>query len=339
MANRDDLDRTIGEGHPPGRTLAFGPDGPKLDGVPLTRRVRKGWVPAEQEMLERELLGVASLAAGDFVRRLDVVCKAMNMGDFATAAIAAEHATRDLARRSKRAVRKASPDDPVRPGWPAKTPDGKGGKFRPKDDGTSGDQEARLRRLLARRGLRSTLRRIMTFRRAARLASEIMGDAVPGLDILSGAASLADAIKLGADAAADAADTEAGIAFAEKGPQALEDLQMSGQTETFPSYSSFQKSDLEKRFGAAGKGYEYHHIVEQGALGPDGVPFSAEELNSTENVIRIPRLFHEEVTSFFARRGIVEGETASSRELMRGKSFADQYRFGQDVLRRVGVLR
>ncbi len=28
---------------------------------------------------------------------------------------------------------KASPDDPEHPGWPAGTPDGRGGKFRPKD--------------------------------------------------------------------------------------------------------------------------------------------------------------------------------------------------------------
>jgi hypothetical protein len=37
---------------------------------------------------------------------------------------------------------KASPDDPEHPGWPAGTPDGRGGKFRPKDgdarDGTNG---------------------------------------------------------------------------------------------------------------------------------------------------------------------------------------------------------
>ena len=35
-------------------------------------------------------------------------------------------------------VLKASPDDPKHPGWPPGTPDGKGGKFRPKD----GDESA-----------------------------------------------------------------------------------------------------------------------------------------------------------------------------------------------------
>jgi hypothetical protein len=33
----------------------------------------------------------------------------------------------------QQSVSKASPDDPKHPGWPAGTPDGRGGKFRPKD--------------------------------------------------------------------------------------------------------------------------------------------------------------------------------------------------------------
>jgi hypothetical protein len=37
-------------------------------------------------------------------------------------------------RSSKLALVKASPDDPEHPGWPAGTPGGRGGKFRPKDD-------------------------------------------------------------------------------------------------------------------------------------------------------------------------------------------------------------
>jgi hypothetical protein len=40
------------------------------------------------------------------------------------------------------AALKASPDDPEHPGWPAGTPDGRGGKFRPKDsdEGAPGAQ-------------------------------------------------------------------------------------------------------------------------------------------------------------------------------------------------------
>jgi hypothetical protein len=42
----------------------------------------------------------------------------------------------------QQSVSKASPDDPKHPGWPAGTPDGRGGKFRPKDgdEGAPGAQ-------------------------------------------------------------------------------------------------------------------------------------------------------------------------------------------------------
>jgi hypothetical protein len=36
-------------------------------------------------------------------------------------------------RPANRAIAKAAVDDPKHPGWPAHTPDGKGGEFRPKD--------------------------------------------------------------------------------------------------------------------------------------------------------------------------------------------------------------
>ena len=41
------------------------------------------------------------------------------------------------AKSTQRALRKASPDDPEHPGWPAGTPERKGGQFRPKDGDAS----------------------------------------------------------------------------------------------------------------------------------------------------------------------------------------------------------
>jgi hypothetical protein len=38
-------------------------------------------------------------------------------------------------------VQKASADDPQHPGWPAGTPDGRGGKFRPKDGSAAASEE------------------------------------------------------------------------------------------------------------------------------------------------------------------------------------------------------
>jgi hypothetical protein len=42
---------------------------------------------------------------------------------------------------AKPALGKAAPDDPEHPGWPADTPGGRGGKFRPKDDDAGGEGE------------------------------------------------------------------------------------------------------------------------------------------------------------------------------------------------------
>ena len=329
--------------------LAFDEHGPSLDGVRLTRRTRKGWQPTEREILERELLNFAGLVVPDVIARLDTVCRAMDLGDFAKAAIVSEHVTRDMKQERDRRRRaasagaaiartgmaKASPDDPKHPGWPAETPDGKGGQFRPKDGTTSESTQAKVKRLAARRGLRSTLRRILTIKRAARIATEVLGDAIPGLDAVSGAATLLDAAKLGADLAEDAINTEAAIAFAEKGPQSVEDLQVSQRVEGFDSYSAFKKIDLEKRFGPAGDGYEYHHIVEQG---PNASSLPAGQLQSTSNIVRVPRLVHEEITSYYETPRRIEGQMTTLREFLRNKNFSDQYKYGIDVLKYVGAL-
>ena len=315
----------------------------------MTRRTRKGWQPTEREILERELLNFAGLVVPDMIARLDTVCRAMDLGDFAKAAIVSEYVTRDMTRRrdarrraatakvgmAKVGMAKASPDDPKHPGWPADTPDGKGGQFRPKDGTTSEWTEAKVKRLAARRSLRSILRRVLTIKRAARLATEVLGDAIPGLDAVSGAATLLDAAKLGADLAEDAVNTEAAIAFAEKGPQALEDLQVSQRAEGFDSYSAFNKIDLEKRFGPAGDGYEYHHIVEQG---PNASSLPADQLQSTSNIVRVPRLVHEEISGYYTKTQEIEGRMTSLREFLRGKSFSEQYKYGVDALRDVGVI-
>lgn len=318
------------------RGLRFDEHGPSLDGVPLTRRTRKGWQPTEQQILERELVNLAGLVAADLVGRLDAVCRAMNMGDFATAAIAAEHATRNIKRKPPGPLAKASPDDPKHPGWPAGSPDGKGGPFMPKDDTLPESKDAKIGRLAARRGIRAILRRILTFKRVAWIAGEILGDAVPGVDAVSSTATLVDAVKLAGDAAVDVADTEAAVAFVEKGPQALEDLRVSQPTERFSSYAAFKKSDLEKRFGPAGDGYEYHHIVEQG---PNAATLTPQDLNSTENIIRIPRLLHEDVTRYFARKGTADEIEMPLRQFLRGKPYSVQRKWGLKALQNVGALK
>src|SRR5262249_49235621 len=84
--------------------------------------------------------------------------------------------------------------------------------------------------------------------------------------------------------------TKAALDFLDSAPYRLEDLQVSPDNESFSSYDAFYKGfldqeDLEKRFGRAGDGLEYHHVVEQGGTNAATIP--AEKLQSTENIVRI----------------------------------------------------
>jgi hypothetical protein len=110
---------------------------------------------------------------------LATVTAALNANDQALARIAAVHlripdlpdlAARDAMeaedvlikcrrqRELKDEIRKASPDDPKHPGWPAGTEGGRGGRFRPKDGSEAAiaqDVIERIQRIKARRALRT----------------------------------------------------------------------------------------------------------------------------------------------------------------------------------------
>ena len=69
---------------------------------------------------------------------------------------------------------------------------------------------------------------------------------------------------------------------------------------SFPSYNSFKRADLAKVLpGPAGDELRnIIDIVEQSAEGD----ISASELNSTRNIVRIPKLLHEEINSDFGTK-------------------------------------
>lgn len=54
---------------------------------------------------------------------------------------------------------------------------------------------------------------------------------------------------------------------------------------------------LAKRFGPAGDGQQYHHIVTQGGANSDNI--SAELLQNTDNIIRLPTILHEAVNAAY----------------------------------------
>ncbi|WP_296714224.1 hypothetical protein, partial [Rhodoblastus sp.] len=128
-------------------------------------------------------------------------------------------------------------------------------------------------------------------------------------------------------------DADAAIEFVQKGPYSLEQLRVSPDEKAFSSFSEFKKIDLGKYFGPAGDGYEYHHIVEQSARGD--IPES--QLQSTANIVRIPKLLHEEVNAEYSRT-LLEFDGSSRRASLDGASFDDKWNAGISVLQKIGIL-
>lgn len=82
-------------------------------------------------------------------------------------------------------------------------------------------------------------------------------------------------------------------------------------------------------------GYDTHHIVEKTPAEQDGFPSS--QINAPENLVRVPRLKHWEITSWYARKSDEFGGL-SPRDYLRDKDWDFRFWFGYQVLIRHGVL-
>jgi hypothetical protein len=231
-------------------------------------------------------------AARDRLEAEDILIKSIDRGSAARAlqaaplhpGVAAEGNEPLLFDRILR-IRKASPDDPKHPGWPAGTEGGRGGKFRPKD---ASELTLKVKSLIARRALRTGLLA------ALRVGLEGLANLIPGVDVAADVLMAADIARTVVEFRKLAIDATASLDFVKDGPHSLEDLQVSSDDyEQFSSYDEFYKAELSvellaKRFGPAGDGQQYHHIVTQGGANADNI--SAEQLQNTDNVIRLPTL-------------------------------------------------
>jgi hypothetical protein len=189
-------------------------------------------------------------------------------------------------------IHKASPDDPKHPGWPAGTEGGRGGQFRPKD---ASELTQKVKSLIARRALRTGLLAGLRF------GLEALGNLIPGVDVAADVLMAADIARTAVEFRKLAVDGAAALDFVKDGPHSMEELEVSATGyEEFSSYDAFYKAVLSlelltKRFGPAGDGQQYHHIVTQGGDNADNI--SPEQLQNTENIIRLPTLLHEAVNA------------------------------------------
>lgn len=304
------------------------------------------------------------VAADRRMARLNAIASALNANDWCLAHIAAvhlrlpdlpDHAARDAMEATDaliRAVggavdqvRKASPDDPKHPGWPAGTPGGRGGKFRPKtDEEISQQTKGRLIRRAARRALR------VGFRAMLRVGAEVAANVIPILDIVADAALALDVARAASKIWKLAADSAAALDFVQKGPHSLEEMQVSSSYEEFPDYGDFLKADLLgaimlKRFGSAGDGFQYHHIVTQGGANATNPDIPPEQLQNTDNIIRLPTLLHEEVNAEYLKPAPdnsaknPDGSKMNIYQWVQTQPYELQRAYGLKILRDLNILK
>lgn len=135
---------------------------------------------------------------------------------------------------------------------------------------------------------------------------------------------------------------DAAIAFVQHGPYSLEELQVVADDnyEEFSSYGEFYKDltfaeRLEKRFGRAGDGQQYHHIVTQGGVNEDKIP--PELLQNTDNVIPLPTLLHEAVNAEYSQ--LMAGTKMTKYQWLQTQPYDVQREEGLKILRELNILK
>jgi len=130
---------------------------------------------------------------------------------------------------------------------------------------------------------------------------EALANVIPGADVAADVLLVADIARTVVEFRRLAIDAAGALDFVKDGPHSFEDLQVSSNGyEEFSSYDRFYKGEfsfdlLAKRFGPAGDGQQYHHIVTQGGVNADNI--SPAQLQNTRNIIRLPTILHEAVNA------------------------------------------
>jgi hypothetical protein len=138
-------------------------------------------------------------------------------------------------------------------------------------------------------------------------------------------------------------DSEAAIDFVKHGPHSFEELQVpsAARYDEFSSYYEFYKDVcstrfLEKRFGSAGAGYQYHHIVTQGGENQRKIP--AELLQNTDNIVRLPTLLHEAVSAEYANPA-PKDRSMTLYQWLQTQPYDIQREEGLRILRELNILK
>ncbi len=260
-------------------------------------------------------------------------------------------------------------DPDKHPRWPAKTPGSVGGQFRGTDAASSATEPQQLQsepkppqtkpkplpsvpevpppgtqrqvmRQAADRAKQLAARRLARelALTALRGMVEAVANLIPVVDVVADALLLADIARTLADYLEYRALGKAVDEFIRGGPYTVEQLRLSPSDESFSSYGAFRKDapdvSAEKRFGPAGDGYQYHHIVPQG--GSNAQNISPEQLHSTENIIKIPTLLHEAINARYAEEK--DGTGMTLFQWLQTQPYEVQRAEGLRIMRELGII-
>ncbi|HKT18964.1 MAG TPA: hypothetical protein VJR47_13040 [Stellaceae bacterium] len=306
-----------------------------------TGRLRRGHVLVQRTPGIELFIGLGGSAA----QAMDFVFDDARSGDFAAAEQRSQIDPLDAIkdRHLRRLalleilLEKAAVDDPVHPGYPAGAPGDEGGQFRPKDSSADAKEttEQKIKRLDARRKFR-----ILSIA-ALRAGATIALNGVPGVGEAADIEELASLAQTAIELGNEASSVHSALDFVRNGPYAESDLRASLDDEEFSSFDAFKKLSpaieaLLKRFGSAGSGNDWHHIVEQGGVNTKNIP--PELLHSTRNVWKVPELLHEVVNGEYSKQS-KEDPSKTVRAWLRTKSFDEQYEYGIKTLKDLGILK
>jgi hypothetical protein len=101
-------------------------------------------------------------------------------------------------------------------------------------------------------------------------------------------------------------------------------------------YNSLVFAPPRKRFGPAGDGEQYHHIVTQGGANADNIP--PEQLQNTDNIIRLPTLLHEAVNAEYSKL-LQDGTGMTMYQWLQTQSYDIQREEGLKILKRLNILK
>ena len=105
-----------------------------------------------------------------------------------------------------------------------------------------------------------------------------------------------------------------------------------------PSNQGFDTfKDFKKTFGTAGKGREWHHVVEQSQIKKSG--FSPQSIHNSSNMISLDKATHRKITGYYNTKSFKFTEGLSVRDRLSTKSYEYQFNFGIEKLREFGAIK